>query len=447
MKNFLSSKLFKVFWTGGLAVLLYMTCPPCFSKSTLLSLLITLFIIVNIFPFVATAKGATGTIYFWFTQVVRIFVGGLFIFSGFIKANDPLGFSYKLEEYFEVFKNDTGMAFFEYFAHISLPLAIIVCASEIILGIMLLIGMKRELTLWLLLAQIVFFTFLTFYSACYNKVTHCGCFGDFLKLKPWESFWKDVILMIAIAVLFSGKENIRPITSPMVMSALFLLGLVFSVGFPIYAYRNLPPLDFRAYAPGMNIKENMKRDTSYRDPVIETGFIYENLKTKEKKHFTLKDYPWQDTLTWKWFATDNVVIKDAVNPPKISDFTVSDLDGNAITDSVLNNKNYSFWLVMYDLKKAEDDETLMAQIKDFYKLATGEKYRFIALTASGPKEIDEYKHKHNALFDFATVDGIVLKTMIRSNPGLMLMKDGKVIENWHHNNFPSFTDVKQKYMK
>src|SRR6266498_2620470 len=188
----------------------------------------------------------------------RIFVGGLFIFSGFIKANDPLGFSYKLKEYFEVFKGDTGLSMFEWFAHIALPLAIIICVSEMILGVMLLIGFKRNLTLWLLFAQIAFFTFLTFYSACYNKVTHCGCFGDFLKLKPWESFWKDIALLVLITLLFAGKENIKPLFTPMIVSALFLMGVIFSIGFPMYAYRNLPPLDFRAYAPGENIKENMK---------------------------------------------------------------------------------------------------------------------------------------------------------------------------------------------
>jgi uncharacterized membrane protein YphA (DoxX/SURF4 family) len=447
MKTFLSSKLFKLMWSAGLAALLYFTCPPCFSKKTLAMLLALMLVIINIFPWLAVAKGATNTIFFWFTQIVRVFVGGLFIFSGFIKANDPLGFSYKLEEYFEVFKNDTGWAFFEWFAHISLPLAIIICASEIILGIMLLIGMKRNLTLWLLLAQIAFFTFLTFYSACYNKVTHCGCFGDFLKLKPWESFWKDVILMIAIAVLFAGKENIREIASPLIISFLFLLGVIFSVGFPVYAYRNLPPLDFRAYAPGMNIKENMKLPPTYKPPVIETGFIYENLKTGKKEHFTLKNYPWQDTLNWKWFATDNVTVQDAVDPPKITDFTVTDLNGNTVTDSVLNDKNYSFWLIMYDLKKTETDPTLIAQIKDFHKLATGEKYKFIAMTASGPSDIEAFKKNNGIDCEFVTVDGIVLKTMIRSNPGLMLMKDGTVIANWHHNNFPSFSEVKESKMK
>jgi hypothetical protein len=316
---------------------------------------------------------------------------------------------------------------------------------------MLLIGYKRDLTLWLLFAQIAFFTFLTFYSACYNKVTHCGCFGDFLPLKPWESFWKDVALMILITLLFAGRENIRPVFAPMVMSMVFLLGILFAMGFPIYAYRNLPPLDFRAYAPGENIKKNMEKGEGYVDPKYESLLVYENVKTGQKKEFSQADYMkskiWEDTLNWKWHATENKLISEAVNPPRITDFSVSDLNGNNITDSILNDKNYSFWLIMHELKKTEDNTKLMAQINDFYRLASADGYKVMAITSSGPAEIDAFKHAHNALYDFATADNTVLKTMIRSNPGLMLIKDGTVIANWHHNNFPVYGDVKQKKMK
>ena len=438
MKKFLSSKLFRFIWSFGLAAIIYWICPPCFSKTTLAIILGIQLILINGAHIIARFAPIT--------HVARFLVGALFIFSGFIKANDPLGFSYKLKEYFEVFQNDTGMAFFEWFAHIALPLAIIICASEIILGVMLLIGYRTNLTLWLLFAQIAFFTFLTFYSACYNKVTHCGCFGDFLKLRPWQSFWKDIALMILITLLFSGKEHIKELFAPMLLSAFFTVGVLFSLGFPIYTYRNLPIFDFRPYAPGMNIKENMKYLPTYKPAEIETGFIYENLKTGEKKHFNLKNYPWQDTLNWKWFATDNVVVKEAVDAPKITDFNINNLEGVAITDSLLNNKNYSFWLIMYDLNETEANTKLMSEINDFYKLANDEKYQFIALTASGPSDIDAFKHKHNALYDFVSVDQTVLKTMIRSNPGLMLMKDGTIIANWHWRNLPGFSEVKQTKM-
>ncbi len=439
MRKFLASKAFRAIWSIGLAAIIYLICPPCFSKTTLMVLLGIQLVLINAAPIIGN--------WVWLTHISRILVGGLFIFSGFIKANDTLGFSYKLEEYFEVFKADSGLAFFEWFAHISLPLAIIICASEIILGIFLLLGYKRDLTLWLLFAQIAFFTFLTFYSACYNKVTHCGCFGDFVQLKPWESFWKDVALMILITLLFSGKENINEISaSPMLMSTFATLGVVLSVWFPIYTYRNLPVFDFRPYAIGLNIKKNMEFPSYYEAAKYETRFLYKNLKSGEVKEFDMKNYPWQDTLNWAHDSTMNVLIADAKNPPKITDFNISDLNGNNITDSILNTKGYYFWLIVYDLAKTEDDETLHSEINDFYKLASQEKIPFMSFTASGPKEIDDFKHKHNALYDFATVDATVLKTMIRSNPGLILLKDANVIMNWHHNNYPSFSDVKRKYM-
>jgi hypothetical protein len=441
MKKFFESKLFRFIWSSALAALFYLIVPTneIFTGKTLIIILGIMLALINASPLISKVP--------FITHVARFLVGGLFIFSGFIKANDPLGFSYKLKEYFEVFQNDTGLSLFEWFAHIALPLAIIICASEIILGVMLLLAYRRNLTLWLLFAQIMFFTFLTFYSAYYNKVTHCGCFGDFLKLKPWESFWKDIALMILITVLFSGKENIVERLSPMMTGTLFTIGVLFSLGFPIYTYRNLPIFDFRAYAPGMNIRENMKYPATYKPAEIETGFIYENLKSGEKKHFTMKNYPWQDTLNWKWFATDNVVVKDAVDAPKITDFNVNTMEGTTITDSILNYKGYSFWLIMYDLKETESNDKLMMQINDFYKLCAADKIQFVAMTASGQDDVNDFKKGFSIKYPFVSVDQTVLKTMIRSNPGLMLMKGATVVANWHHHNWPTLGAVKKEFFK
>lgn len=439
MKKFLSSNLFRFIWSAGLAVLLYFICPPCFSKTTIGIVLAVLLLLVN--------GGSVINRLPILVHISRFLVGGLFIFSGFIKANDPLGFSYKLGEYFEVFKADSGLSIFESMAHIALPLAIVLCVSEMALGFMLLVGYKRNLTLWLLFAQIAFFTFLTFYSACYNKVTTCGCFGDFLVLKPWTSFWKDVVLLGLITLLLVGKEHVNELFTVLITASLTIIAIVLSFAFPIYAYRNLPPLDFRAYKIGDNIKKNMEPGAGYQPAKYESGFIYENLKTGEQKHFTMQNYPWQDTLNWKWVATDNILIQDAINPPKIVDFSINSLDGVPMTDNILNNKNYMFLLVCYDLTKTEEDESLHAKINDLYKLAQADKVSLLALTAGDAKQIDDYKHKHQALYDFAQADGIVLKTMVRANPGLILIKDGTVIMNWHHNNFPTYSEVKQKYMK
>jgi len=443
MKKFLSSKLFKAIWSIGLALIIYFTCPPCFSKTTLAVIILIQLVLIN----------ASFIIGRWavLTHISRVLVGGLFIFSGFIKANDTLGFSYKLEEYFEVFKADSGLAFFEWFAHISLPLAIIVCASEIILGIFLLLGFKRNLTLWLLFAQIAFFTFLTFYSACFNKVTHCGCFGDFLKLTPWESFWKDIALMILITLLFAGKDHIRAIAAPMPVATFATIGFIASIWFPVYTYRNLPIFDFRPYKIGNNIAEKMKPGLNFKEAEYSTNMIYENLKDGTKKEMLMDEYMkskiWEDTLVWKYDTMITRLVHEAIDPPAITDFNISGLDGENITDSILNLTGYSYWLITYDLAKASTKESLHAKINDFYTLAQQDKVPLIAFTASGPKEIDEYKHKHNALYDFAMVDATVLKTMIRSNPGLMLIKNGTVIMMWHHNNFPSYSQAKEKYLK
>lgn len=444
MRKFLESKLFRAIWSIGLAILLYFICPPCFSKTTLAVLLVVQLILIN-------GASVIGN-WVWVTHSARFLVGGLFIFSGFIKANDTVGFSYKLEEYFEVFKADSGLGIFDWLAHGSLPFATIITASEIILGIFLLLGYRRNLTLWLLFAQIALFTFLTFYSACYNKVTTCGCFGDFLVLKPWTSFWKDVVLMVLITLLFAGKENINEIASPMLTAALAGIGFFASVWFPIYTYRNLPVLDFRAYKIGDNIRKNMEKGAGYKDAEYKTLMVYEKIKNNdEKKEMTQEEYMkskiWEDTLVWKFDTMVTTMVAEAINAPKITDFNITNMDGVVVTDSILNIKTNNYWLVAYDLSKTEDDAELHAKINDFYKLAQLEKVPFVALTASGPKEIDAFKHKHNALYDFLMVDATVLKTMIRSNPGLMLVKDATVIMAWHYRNIPAYSDAKQKYMK
>lgn len=440
MKQFLRGKAFKFIVSAAVGLLLFWITPGCLSKTTQAIILGTLFILINASSFISRFPVLT--------HIPRLLVGGLFIFSGFIKSNDALGFSYKLEEYFEVFKTDTGWALFDWFAHVSLPLAIIICVSEVALGFMLLIGFKRELTLWLLLAQIVFFTFLTFYSACYNKVTGCGCFGDAIKLTPWESFWKDIALLILITLLFSGKDHINPLFMPMVNNIVTLAAIGLAVWFPIYCYNNLPLIDFRAYAPGLSICEGMKPGPAYKAAVYESHFIYKNIQSGDTVEFTDKNYPWQDTLHWQYHrAAGSVVVSLAVDEPKITDFAIMDLDGNVITDSILSNKNYNFFLVCYDLSKTEQDAELMAQINDFYTLCEKDGIRFVGLTSSGADQISQFKHKHSALYDFYNVDGIVLKTMIRSNPGLMLLKDCRVIQNWHHNNWPVYSDVKTKYFK
>lgn len=439
MKNIIHSWWFRLITSIFGAWIIYVICPPCLAKQTVLGILLGLLFIINFqnvllkFPVI--------------THIARAITGSLFIFSGFIKANDPLGFSYKLEEYFEVFKSDTGLALFDAFAHISLELAIFICALEMILGFTLLIGYKVRLTLWLLMLQIIFFTFLTFYSACFNKVTHCGCFGDFIPLKAWQSFWKDIALLFLISILWVTQLHIRPLFVELFAHTISFIALIISLFIPIYAYRHLPYFDFRPYHKGANILEKMKPGKNYQPPVYETILKYKNIKTGEIKDFTLKNYPWQDTLTWQWYATENKLIKEAIDAPKITDFSIKNLDEQNITDSLLNNPNYQFWIICYDLKKTNTSEDVLAKLKDLYSLAQKDNIPVFIITSSGREEIDKFKSQTQLTIPFLNADGIVLKTMIRSNPGIMLIKHATIIDYWHYNDLPSYSVIKEKDMK
>jgi uncharacterized membrane protein YphA (DoxX/SURF4 family) len=369
-------------------------------------------------------------------QIVRILTGALFIFSGFIKANDPMGFGYKMDEYFGVFGMDWAKP-------LALSLSIFVCIFEIVLGVMLLIGSKRNLTLTLLFLMIVFFTFLTWYSATYEKVTDCGCFGDFLHLEPWQSFYKDLALLVAIVILFFGRKFINPIFSPKLEMGVLVIVTLASIAFPIYTYNYLPVLDFRPYKVGTNIVEAMSTPEGAPQAVIESHLFYKNLKTGEVQEFTLQNYPWKDTLNWAHDTTINVVIQKAYQPP-IHDFHINTLDGFEYTEDILNDPGYKFFLVAYDLDKTNTDAFL--QMNDFAKLCAEAKIPFMVFTASSAS-VEAFKAQHKLNMDFYLVDATQLKTMIRSNPGLMLLKGPVVTEMWHYHCFPSFSEVKEKYLK
>lgn len=367
------------------------------------------------------------------TQLCRILVGVLFIFSGLIKANDPLGFSYKLDEYFSVF----GMEFLQ---PMSLFFAIFICAYEIIFGFMLLIGSKVKLTVWALLLMILYFTFLTFYSAYYDKVKECGCFGDFLHLTPWQSFYKDIALLVTILILLPGKKYIQPIFGGKIEMGLNILVTIFSIAFPLYTWNYLPVKDFRPYAIGKNIQEGMKLPEGAKKDSIVMVFIYE----KDGKQMEIS---YDDVMKGKVDSTykyidrrDKVIIEG--DKPAIHDFTIASTDGSDYTEQILNYDGYYFFLIMYDLNKA--NRSIFGAINDFTRLCRQDSIPIIALTASAD-QIDSFKKETGTDIDFYLTDQITLKTMIRSNPGLMLFKKGTVIDMWHYNSFPSFSDVKEKY--
>lgn len=363
-------------------------------------------------------------------KLSRYLVGILFIISGLIKANDPTGFAIKLDEYFVVF----GM---QWLGFAALSLSVLICSLEIVLGVALLFGIKPKPVAWLLLLMILFFTWLTGYSAVTGKVTDCGCFGDAIKLTPWQSFGKDIILLILILVIFRGRSMIRPSFSNRTSTVILAGSTVASLLFGIYCIMYLPVVDFLPYKVGNNIPELMKIPEGAPRDSFATKMIYE--KDGVQKEFTMQDYPWQDS-TWKWVKTENVLIREGYKP-KVKDLRISDAEDNDYSEDILTYPDYQLWVVSYDMEKApakafERINAVAQQLEAEYKIRT------IGLTATNAGKAEYYRHEMNTAYPFYFCDATTLKTMVRANPGVLLVKNGVVINKWHYNAFPSFEKLK-----
>ena len=352
-------------------------------------------------------------------NISRILVGTLFIFSGFIKLNDPLGFSYKLEEYFSYDVLDLPM-----FIPYVLGISIFVVVFEVILGVFLLIGYKPKFTVWSLLGMIVFFTFLTFYAAYFDKVKDCGCFGDFLKLTPWESFTKDLILLILILILFVGQRHIKPIMSNFGLTVSALLSFVVCLWFGYHVLMHLPTFDFRAYKIGDNFQENMKLPADAKDAIIDYHWTY--TLDGEEKVFTDRG---RGPKTYdKIIGVETETIQEG-DVPKIQDFSIETEDED-VTQQFLETDKLVM-IVSYNLDKAEADG--LASLKVMVDEATKKGYTVIGLTASGAAKKQEIQKTYNLDVEFYLCDEKVLKTIVRANPGVVVLEKGTVTQKVHWN--------------
>ena len=353
--------------------------------------------------------------------IFRYFVGFLFIFSGLIKLNDPIGFSFKLEEYFgpTVFDIDFLIPFV-------LPMAIFIVIFEVVLGVFLILGFKKHFTLWSLLLMIVFFTFLTWYSAYYNKVTDCGCFGDAIKLTPWESFIKDVILLIMISFLFLKKNLLQPLFNSTVEKYVIGFSIIFCVLITYQVLNHLPILDFRAYKIGDNIIKNMTiPDDAPKDKI---EYKWKFMDGNETKIITTNgDYP--DVL-WDFIDVETKLIEKGYEP-LIYDFTI-EFNNNDLTKEILNEEKLVIY-VSYDIQKFSK-----GAIKDLIYSANKAKdrgYKVIGLTASSKEERNNFLKNNKLFFEFYTCDETALKTIVRSNPGAIILNEGTVTDKKHYNDF------------
>jgi hypothetical protein len=358
-------------------------------------------------------------------------LGALFIFSGLIKLNDPVGTAYKLEEYFEVFAESwpTFGGFFLWFKNISRLLSIFLSSMEVILGVALLLRWYLRQTLWVLLALLVFFAFLTFYSAAFNKVTDCGCFGDFIKLTPWTSFAKDMFLLALWVIVFFNLRFLRRSFARGTMGIMVMtVASAVAIGIGVRALGHLPYFDFLPYKVGNNIGQLMK-------PAEPAKYRYTMTRNGETKDFDT--YP-TDT-TWKYQAMT------ATNPETsravITDFEVTDVDGNSYTKELLTGNKLV--LIIQNTNKADRDR--FAALNELMAAAdkSRKKITAVTLTSTSPAKFDSFRHDVNLAGPYYFADATVLKSIIRSNPGLMLLKNGVVKAKYHYHDIPALFELEK----
>ena len=433
------------------------------------------------------------------------FVGVFFMFSCLVKAVDPLGTSYKMHEYFEAFSAEGFRPFWEYIAGFSTFFAIAMIALELFIGLMLVIGWKPRLTTGIIWLLTLFFTFLTGYTYlsgfCISKlflvlaalvmilfgtvafpqktttrnnlaffsvgimiillllskfsghlfmcdfsesgmkVTDCGCFGDFIKLKPWETFYKDIILDLLIIILLLNEKHIRPLFSAGSNTGIAFVGGLFSILFCLHnVYSNEPVIDFRPYKIGSDIKDER---IEKKAPKIEMTFVMMNSKTKEQKEFSYEDVM-ANRIDRNVYDTQIKRIDKVLDPgipAKIVNLRIEDED-NELTDSLLSNPNYSLMVVAFNLSKTHEEA--FNQLNAIAAGADKAGVKFYTVTVNDGR-IDDFRHRNNAAYPFYYADETPLKTMIRSNPGLILLKNGVVINKWHYRHLPTFEELNQMY--
>ncbi|MBP8822492.1 MAG: DoxX family protein [Flavobacteriales bacterium] len=435
-----------------------------------------------------------------FLLICRVLVGATFIISGLIKANDPLGFSYKLEEYFA--ESALGLPWLEPYA---LPLAMLACLAEVVLGFAVLVGGRMKLATWSLLALTLFFGWLTAYTATCDPfgkyevlvggvaeqrdvtcVTDCGCFGDAMKgslgrsLTPWESFTKDMVLLVFVLPLFFFRKRIKfntwgddLVLLPMALALLAFYCWVFTWWFPLLftvlvlagyllvkrfveeprgewatagwvaaatvlfmgctlAY--MPLRDYRPYAVGKNITQ---QKLEAKPPVNLTYVSYRNKTTGEaKEYLTSGPYPWDDPNFENVPNSTRVVEVEPGIASQVQDFILYDADGEDYTDTVLTAPEP----VLLVVAKTIGDTRTRCQpaINALAVAAQKAGWRVYGLTSSSYDESEAFRHANQNMFDYLTCDEVTLKTVVRSNPGVVLLQQGTVRGKWGCNSVPSF---------
>ncbi|MCD6011096.1 MAG: DoxX family protein [Flavipsychrobacter sp.] len=361
----------------------------------------------------------------YFLWLLRIILGVLFIFSGVVKANDPMGLVYKMNEFFEVLHMSFMIPYSFFFS-------VTMIAFEIVCGVAVIVGYAFRLFSILLLLLNIFFTFLTGYALYSGKIKECGCFGACIPLSPEATFYKDVVLTIMSFIVYVYRGRISSIFGKHTSTATFILSVVFAAGIQWWALEHLPFVDCIGYKPGNNIWEKMQPGPGFKPAVYESVFIYE--KNGEKKEFDMNNYPWQDS-TWKFVDRKDKLVKEAEGEPEIHDFVLNDSNNADQTKAILTAKGYTLFWIVREPDKAHMDN--LDKLRNLVSKAAQLNVPFYALSSSNYEEANAFLFKHGIKLPPFSVDGTASKTAMRSNPGLMLIKDGVVVKKWSYRDYPS----------
>jgi uncharacterized membrane protein YphA (DoxX/SURF4 family) len=353
----------------------------------------------------------------------RIFAGLVFIFSGFVKAIDPMGFAIKFEEYFMAFHLD-------FLVSAAVPLAIFLSAAEFMIGLNLLTGIRLKFTALLLMVFMSFFTVLTFILALTNPVSDCGCFGDAIKLTNWQTFYKNIVLLVPTLIIFINRNKAGRFAAPLKEWYLAGVNFLFAAALSFFCIRHQPLLDFRPYRTGTSIPEKMIIPEGAPADIYKTILVYQ--KNGIKQEFSESNFPWQDS-TWKWVETRQTLIKKGYEPP-IHDFSVTNEEGLDITENILQDSGYTFLIVAPFLEKSASEG--MERMNKIALKANELGFSVYCLTASTGNQIISFKENFQPAFQLCTADETTLKTIIRANPGLLLLREGTIIGKWNHADVP-----------
>lgn len=356
-------------------------------------------------------------------HICRLLLGALFIFSGFVKSIDPLGTSYKLFDYFKA----GGAPIPD---DIALYLAVTLCAAELFVGLALFLNLKVKLVSWLSLAFMVFFTVVTLILAITDKVADCGCFGDAYKLTNWQTFYKNLIILpFAILIFWQRKRFKEEIPQPISWVALVLV-IGASIYLNIHSLRHLPMVNYRPYKIGQNIWQGMQTPPNAPADVYDIKLVYQ--KNGVKKEFTEQNYPWQDT-TWVFVEQKTTLVKKGYITP-IHDFSIQSPAEGDITDRVLKTKGVQLIMVAPNLAKANLENAKKAN--ELYSVCSRRNIPFLALSSSTGKQVDDFRSVTGAQYPIYATDETTLKTVMRSDIGLIMLYDGTIVGLWSGYDIP-----------